>query len=256
MKKSLLTSLIFVFIFQVQAQFVPTGFDNFVDTDGNTHTMSDYLNNGKLLVLDFYFLTCGWCIASAPIIESMYQSYGQNNSNVIVLAFEMGSAGSTDSTCLAWETANGLLNVPNFSQQDGAQNTRSFWSQFYYEYGSGAFSQTYIVTPFGDSVIYDHQGGLVDETEMKNHIDNWISVPSVAFPKELVFYPNPFTSSTSIDLASEPHTLSIYDIVGNKVREEKVSGKTIIDRGDLIKGIYIIEVRSENNTYKGKVLIE
>ena len=72
----------------------------------------------------------------------------------------------------------------------------------------------------------------------------------------LKLYPNPFSSSTTIELPSEPHTLTIYDIVGNKVREEQVSGKTIIERGDLSKGIYIIEVRSESQTYSGKLVVE
>jgi len=73
----------------------------------------------------------------------------------------------------------------------------------------------------------------------------------------LKLYPNPFSSSTIIDLPSfEPYTLSIYDVLGNKVREEQVSGTTIIERGDLIKGLYIIEVRSESKTYEGKLMVE
>jgi len=69
-------------------------------------------------------------------------------------------------------------------------------------------------------------------------------------------YPNPFSTSTTIELPSEPYTLTIYDIVGNKVREEQVLGTTIIERGTLTKGIYIIEVRSESNTYGGKLVVE
>ena len=70
-------------------------------------------------------------------------------------------------------------------------------------------------------------------------------------------YPNPFSYSTTIELPSfEPYTLSIYDILGNKVREEQVSGKTVIERGDLTKGIYIIEVSSASHTYEGKLFVE
>jgi hypothetical protein len=69
-------------------------------------------------------------------------------------------------------------------------------------------------------------------------------------------YPIPFSTSTTIELPSEPHILTIYDIVGNKVREEQVNGTTIIERRDLNKGIYIIEVKSENNTHEGKLVVE
>ena len=69
-------------------------------------------------------------------------------------------------------------------------------------------------------------------------------------------YPNPFTAYTTIELPLEPHTLTIYDIVGNKVREEQVVGTTTIERGDLTKGVYVIEVRSERQTYSGKLVVE
>jgi hypothetical protein len=69
-------------------------------------------------------------------------------------------------------------------------------------------------------------------------------------------YPNPFTSSTTIGVPSEPHILTIYDIVGNRVREEQVSGTTTIERGELTNGVYIIEVRSESQSYSGKLVVE
>ena len=68
--------------------------------------------------------------------------------------------------------------------------------------------------------------------------------------------PNPFTKSTTIELPSEPHTLTIYDIVGNKVREEMLSGTTTIERADLTKGVYVLEVRSVSQTYSGKLVVE
>ena len=69
-------------------------------------------------------------------------------------------------------------------------------------------------------------------------------------------YPNPFSTTTTIELPSETHILSIYDIVGNKVRVEQVSGTTLIERGNLSKGIYFIELRSERQALKGKIIIE
>ena len=73
---------------------------------------------------------------------------------------------------------------------------------------------------------------------------------------DINIYPNPFATSTTIELSSNPQTLTIYDILGNIVREEKVSGKTIIERGKLTKGVYVIEVRSENQKYSAKLVVE
>ena len=72
----------------------------------------------------------------------------------------------------------------------------------------------------------------------------------------LKLYPNPLKTSTTIELSSEQQNLVIYDLAGNKVREGLVSGNTVINRGDLKKGIYIIEVSSTSQTYTGKLIVE
>ena len=69
-------------------------------------------------------------------------------------------------------------------------------------------------------------------------------------------YPNPFKTHTTIELPSEPHTLTIYDIVGNKIKEEQVNGSTVIERGNLTKGIYLLKAKSENHTYSGKLVVQ
>ena len=74
--------------------------------------------------------------------------------------------------------------------------------------------------------------------------------------KKLTPYPNPFSTSTTIEFPSEPLTLSLYDVLGNKVREEKVFGTSTIEKGNLKKGVYIIVVRSRSTTYKAKLFLE
>jgi len=69
-------------------------------------------------------------------------------------------------------------------------------------------------------------------------------------------YPNPFNSSVSIELLSEPHVLTIYDLLGNKLREDQVNGTTVIERGDLLKGVYIIDVRSKSRMNSAKLVVE
>ena len=72
----------------------------------------------------------------------------------------------------------------------------------------------------------------------------------------ILIKPNPFNKSTIIELPSEPHILTIYDLAGNKVREEQVSGTTTINRGELTKGIYFVEARSKNETYSSKLFVD
>ena len=211
MKKILFACLFLIFTTHINAQcnegFMPSGFINFSDTNGDLHTLNNYLYSGKIVVLDFYLLTCGSCMASSPCIESLYQNYGQNNGDVIVLAMDVGDGESTDEVAIEWVEEHGMPNVPNFSQMGGTQNTPSFWGQFYGGCGeNGGFAQSYVLRAnlccgdqsainyelgcsayCGDNscciydenetlplqgVTYAHQGGVIDCAEITNHIDN------------------------------------------------------------------------------------
>ena len=210
MKNFLFIILLIGSMFQTKSQcaedFTPS-FVDFLDTNGYSHTLWEYLLSGKIVVLDFYLLTCGSCMASAPCIEELYQNYGQNTGNVIVLAFDVGEGDSTDEVAIEWAEEYGMPNVPNFSQMGGEQNTEGFWGDFYFECGeNGGFAETYVVTgnlccgdptalnyesgcygycgnntcciyditdaPPTQGISYVHQGGSINCNEISNHIDN------------------------------------------------------------------------------------
>jgi len=210
MKKLTLIILLLLSVFQTKSQcsedFTPN-FVDFLDTNGYSHTLYEYLLSGKIVVADFYLLTCGSCMASAPCIEQLYQNYGQNTGDVIVLAFDVGEGDSSDEVANEWAEEYGMPNVPNFSQMGGQQDTESFWGSFYFACGeNGGFAQTYVITgqfccgdpnalnyesgcyaycgdntccmydendtPPTQGISYVHQGGSVSCSDITNHIDN------------------------------------------------------------------------------------
>ena len=74
---------------------------NFTVTDinGNSHTLYDYLDSGKVVVLEFMSVTCGHCISHAAGTEAAYQANGPNGSDVAqFLGLEVNA--STDSTAI------------------------------------------------------------------------------------------------------------------------------------------------------------
>ena len=162
----LLTFIGLLFISNINAQVI-TGFSNVTDTDGNTHSLSNYLNDGKYVILNFYLLTCGNCMATAPNIESIYNDYGQNQCNVVVLSFLVDNSTiptPTNVDCDNWAVTYGVPSPPNFNY------TEADWYQFYAVHGGG-FAQTYLITPNGNSVIYAHSGGVLDHVALRGVLD-------------------------------------------------------------------------------------
>ena len=158
----------------INAQVI-TGFNNLTDVNGNNHSLGTYLNDGKFVVLNFYLETCGNCVASAPKIEAIYNDFGQNQCQLIVLNMIVQNSGPflTDQQCIDWMTSAGCPSPPNFSEDSNPGGID--WGQFYSVHGGG-FSQTYLITPVDNSVIFSNAGGLLDENALRAVINNSITV--------------------------------------------------------------------------------
>ena len=88
------------------------------DIHGNNHHLFDYLDNGKFVVLDFFFTTCGPCISSVPIINNAFTMFGCNTGDVIFLSIDNGD---TDAEVLQYEIDYSAL-PPAASGNDGGGN--------------------------------------------------------------------------------------------------------------------------------------
>lgn len=66
-----------------QRPVVPAPDFTLTDQYGNTHTLSDY--KGKTVFLNFWATWCGPCKSEMPDIQKLYESYGENEGDLIVL---------------------------------------------------------------------------------------------------------------------------------------------------------------------------
>lgn len=77
------------------------------DTDGNTLHLFEALDNGKTVLLDFFFTTCSFCQQYAPIIEQVYQNTGAGSGDIYFWGLDYGD---TDAEVIAYKQAYGVTN--------------------------------------------------------------------------------------------------------------------------------------------------
>jgi uncharacterized protein (TIGR02145 family) len=170
----------------------------------------------------------------------------------------IGAVGNTDYP--SYRNKSGFSGLPGgYRNASGSSNTigsiGSWWSSTQKDTFNAWGRNLYYFTSYVDRHGNDLESG-VSVRCLKDTGSIQTSLKEQKIFRDLNIYPNPFTTSTTIELPSEPHILAIYDIVGNTVREEQVSGTTTVERGNLTKGVYVIEVRSESQTYSGKLLVD
>lgn len=68
---------------EAEAKIIPAFDFTLVDQYGEEHTLSDY--KGKIVFLNFWASWCGPCKEEMPHIEELYEEYGKNQEDVIIL---------------------------------------------------------------------------------------------------------------------------------------------------------------------------
>ena len=118
--KRILLSVFTLVTFSLNAQTNLTTAVDFTVTDvhGITHNLFNYLDDGKHVIIDFFFTTCGPCISSVPTLNQAYTDYGCNTGDVIFLSIDNGDS---DPAVLQYENDYGGL-LPSASGNDGGGN--------------------------------------------------------------------------------------------------------------------------------------
>ena len=139
MKKIFTLIIIGLLTINLNAQTSLTTAVDFTVTDihGQSHTLFNYLDNGKHVLIDFFFTTCPSCIASIPDLNAAYTNYGCNYGEVIFLSIDNGD---TDAQVLQYENDHGSL-MPSVSGIDGGGNSVTS------SYGISAYPTVVLIAP-------------------------------------------------------------------------------------------------------------
>lgn len=114
------------------------------DQYGDEHTLSDY--KGKTVFLNFWATWCPPCRGEMPEIQKLYEDYGSNEEDLIVLGVagpNMGQEGDIDSIKDFLEENE--YSFPVVMDEDGS---------LFYQYGISAFPTTFMIDKDGNVFGY------------------------------------------------------------------------------------------------------
>jgi thiol-disulfide isomerase/thioredoxin len=253
-----LRKLLILFTFLLVTHYVnaQTSLDTAVnftvkDVNGVTHRLYEYLEQDKIVVIDFFTITCGPCSTYAPLISESYTHFGCNTSNVIFLGINWGAdnAGVID-----FGETNGV-NYPEISGTEGNGN------HVVEDYGVLSYPTVIVIMPDSyiaekyiwppttehlDSVISAH-GGLFSActTPVSSHNE-----APVATNKILSLFPVPaisaVTCTTSLTVEGSVEIRSVTGITLGEPVSVTPGEYTRIVTSHLVQGYYLLVLRNKN----------
>ena len=129
------------------------------DQFGNIHTLSDY--KGKTIFLNFWATWCPPCRAEMPEIQEIYEEYGFNEEDVIILGVASPNYGQEGSE----------EDIAAFMEENGytypvAMDTGGLIS---YEYGISAYPTTFMIDANGN--VHGYVSGQITKDIMESIIE-------------------------------------------------------------------------------------
>lgn len=206
------------------------------DCDGNSHTLFDYLNNGKVVILQFDMMNCIPCTSAATATNGIFKRFQVSNPGK-VLMFSMGYNSSTlCSQMQSWKSTNNF----SFTTIEKCPNEVNY-------YGGMGMPTIVVLGGFG-KVLYNKQGfNPSDTTAIKNAILGGLATSGVAGIEThsgaaVAVSPNPAQGEINLDInlpSGQGVEVDIYDISGKEVLH--------VDLGELASGGHTMSVSVDRN---------
>lgn len=221
------------------------------DTHGHTHTLYDYLDSGKVVILDFFYTTCGPCIFYSPQVNLAYEKYGCNTATTFFLSIDYND---TNAEVLAYDNQY-QIEYPSISGLNGGGNA------VVGQYGITGFPTFYVIDSSRTIVqqidpptlqVFDYRFGQMGIQPA----DCTLTTDTHPLPfggsnntpnESLTVFPNPSAGLIQVHAPAEwqdtPMVLRVWNMEGHLVLEDPafVSGNTV-EVMPLTNGTYQVEV--------------
>ena len=237
--KILILLLLFIYNLSISnAQIIAPNF-TLTDTHGNSFNLYQELDAGKIIVLDFFTISCGSCANVVPVIEQVWQNAGADCTNLWVWGIE--SFNGTTSAIDSFIHINGGT-YPGFSTS-GNETLLSLYEVTY--------------TPRYFVINHDHKMKIVTVENVQETVNSYLStIPAIGgnfgTSKIISIIPgNPITINYFTKNSCNA-TFEIYDLLGNlKYRYSVIATRgghgISIGSQQLSPGYYFIRMLENNN---------
>lgn len=211
------------------------------DLASNQHRLFDYLDAGKIVVLDFFTISCGPCQTYASHVSEAYEYFGCNQGNVIFLGINWGA---DNDEVLNFDTLYGVK-FPSVSGLQGGGNAiidsfevRSYPSVCVITPDRNIFTP-YIWLPAYDSIVREvtAAGGM--------SMNCTVSMNEIEIKEEYLRIFQDGGVMVNLPASYKDVVLSVYSLDGKHLYSEKPRPNTLI-RTPERKGFYILRLASGN----------
>ncbi|MGL5891074.1 MAG: T9SS type A sorting domain-containing protein [Bacteroidia bacterium] len=261
MKKLLITLMLFFgTLVPATAQTTLTQAVDFTVTDvnGNTFNLQQTLNSGKYVCIDFFFVTCPPCQATAPHYKQTYTNYGCNQGNVIFIAVDNGD---DNSEVIQFENQY-LGGAPGYPVISGTQGGGDAVCA---SYGIAAFPTYILIAPNGAIVEQDmwpiSSAADFSAYFTSNNIQQQACVTSIqetVAPALFEMYPNPASDKLFIQSEEQLVSYAVLDISGRVVMTGTIQTEAdrTISVAELPAGTYFLEATNNEGLISRKQFVK
>lgn len=131
------------------------------DTDGVTYKLSEVVKEYRLVVLNFWFINCGWCEVEFPYMEQAYKDY---KDEVLILAITIMPSDSASMVRSYKESHK--LTFPMVTYQNSDRLPDLFLAQ--------SAPITVLISPDG-VVLNRHEGALQSKAQFTSMFDKYMA---------------------------------------------------------------------------------
>jgi len=220
--------------------------------DGDSIRLYSLLDNDKIVVIDFFFSTCGPCKQYAPDFQKAYKEFGENESNVFFMGINFGDINEG---VREFDSIFGLT-YPSVSGYQGGGGS------VVEDYGVVSYPLVIVITP--DHQIAEQSIWPPTTANIMNAVINLggklVGVDDqMQADASVMVYPNPVAHKAflKIDIPSASNVqYEIVDLLGNIIFSSdkqfmgKGSSKFELPLSGLINGLYFVRLAINNTQVK------